>query len=245
VLNSPLRYVDPLGLYEWDASFGGSATDDELRKRKGGQKILDRRNEFRNALADAAKAATSNKLTSDQQAEIMRGGNAYGKEGEANGVTLAYGKVENGAAAETRYTTDASGKVMAFSTDANGKVTANITVTFGQGQTITGNTVAHEGSHTADRQDLGRAFERALQGSDVNLQPANLPENITKYATELRAYRVSSYVDQANGTPSEVWNQGWKAVDRDKAINTLLRTNKLYKLTPEKPGIQIYTEKQK
>jgi RHS repeat-associated protein len=43
-LNNPLKYVDPFGLYEWDASLGGSATDDDLKKRKGGQKIIDRRN---------------------------------------------------------------------------------------------------------------------------------------------------------------------------------------------------------
>ncbi|MBK7034612.1 MAG: RHS repeat-associated core domain-containing protein [Ignavibacteria bacterium] len=249
VLNSPLRYVDPLGLYEWDASLGGSATDEELKKRKGGQKILDRRNDIRNAMTDAAdqaaKGALSGRITSAESGAIFDSLAAYGSEGEANGVTLAYGKVENGAAAETRYMTDASGKVTPFSTDANGKVTAHIVVTFGEGQKITANTVAHEGSHTADRQNLGRAFERALQGSDVNLHPSNLAENITKYATELRAYRVSSYLDQATNTPSQVWNQGWKAVDRDKAINSLLKSNKLYKLTPEKPGIQIYTEKPK
>ncbi|MBK6590049.1 MAG: hypothetical protein IPG22_17330 [Acidobacteria bacterium] len=85
----------------------------------------------------------------------------------------------------------------------------------------------------ADRQNLGRAFEKSFKGSDVNLHPSNLAENITKYATELRAYRVSSYLDQATNTPSQVWNQGWKAVDRDKAINSLLKSNKLYKLTPE------------
>src|SRR4030095_5312243 len=30
-LNNPLKYIDPFGLYVWDASLGGSATDEELK----------------------------------------------------------------------------------------------------------------------------------------------------------------------------------------------------------------------
>lgn len=242
-LNNPVKFIDPTGLFIWHDSLGGSASDDQLKKLKGGQKIIDRRNEIRNAMADAVKGANSDKLAPDQQAAILRGANAFGGEGKVNGVTVGYGKVEDGAAAETKYSTDADGKVMAFSTDLNGTVTANISVTFGEGKTITGDTVAHEGSHTADRQDLGKAFERALQGSDVNLQPEDLPENVTKYETELRAYRVSSYLNQATNTTSAVWNKGWNAADRDKAIRSLLKSSKLYKLTPETPGPRIYTEK--
>src|SRR5438093_995902 len=32
VLNNPLRYTDPLGLYVWDGSLGGDTSDDEVRK---------------------------------------------------------------------------------------------------------------------------------------------------------------------------------------------------------------------
>jgi hypothetical protein len=44
-----------------------------------------------------------------------------------------------------------------------------------------------------------------------------LPENVTKYATELRAYKISSAIDQAKGNPSELWNKGWKEADKSKA----------------------------
>ena len=81
------------------------------------------------AADQAAKGALSGRITSAESGAIFDSLAAYGSEGEANGVTLAYGKVENGAAAETRYMTDASGKVTPFSTDANGKVTAHIVVT--------------------------------------------------------------------------------------------------------------------
>lgn len=240
VLNNPLRYIDPLGLYEWDASLGGSATDEELKKRKGGQKIIDRRNEFRNALSKAAADATNKSLTEAQRTAIQRSVNAYGTEGQANGVSVAFGKVTEGAAAETGYSKDATGRVNAFTTDEQGKVTAHITVTFGG--KIEEDQVAHEGSHVADRQDLGLAFERALQTTNFTLTVDDLPENITKYETEFRAYQVTSAVNQARGTPSEVWNRGWSEADRATAINKLLRTNNLYKVTPENPGGRIYRE---
>jgi RHS repeat-associated protein len=66
-LNNPLKYIDPLGLFEWDASLGGSATDEELKKRKGGQAIIDKRNEFRNAMGKAAFAVLGNTLTEKQK----------------------------------------------------------------------------------------------------------------------------------------------------------------------------------
>jgi RHS repeat-associated protein len=242
-LNNPLKYIDPLGLYEWDASLGGSATDDELKKRKGGQKIIDRRNDFRSALAKAASAGTSKSLNERQRGDINRAVKAYGTEGTANGVSVAFGKVSDGATAETGWSKDASGRVNAFTTDANLKVTANITVTF-SGDINEGD-VAHEGSHAADRQVLGSAVELALQGTDPNANIMNFPENITKYASEFRAYQVSSYVDQARGVPSGVWNRGWGEADRATAINHLLRTSRLYRLTPERPGARLYTEKDK
>lgn len=58
VLNNPLRYTDPSGLYVWDSSLGGNTTDEEVRKnfaKKQASQIISRRNEIRNALAAGAK----------------------------------------------------------------------------------------------------------------------------------------------------------------------------------------------
>jgi len=49
--------------------------------------------------------------------------------------------------------------------------------------------------------------ELALQGADPNANVMNLPENITKYASEFRAYHVSSYVNQVRGVSSESLEQ--------------------------------------
>lgn len=38
-----LKNIDPTGLYDWDASLGGSATDDELRSKDGKDKATRRR----------------------------------------------------------------------------------------------------------------------------------------------------------------------------------------------------------
>ena len=243
-LNNALRYVDPTGLYVWDASLGGSATDEELKKQKDGQKIIDRRNEFRNALAAAGSDAKDTSLTSEQRDAIQESVDSYGTEGVANGLTVAFGTVKEGAAAEVGWSKDASGRVSAFSTDDSGKVTAQITVTFG-GKITEGN-VAHEGSHAADRQALALGLERALQGTNPSLSVDDLAENVTIYETERRAYQVTSAIDQARGNSSNVWSRGWSEADRTTAIDNLLRTNKLYRLTPPGtqpgPGGQIYRE---
>ena len=250
VLNNPVRYVDPLGLYEWDASLGGSATDEELKQRKGGQKIIDRRNEFRNGLAKAAEHAMSKSLNARERAEIQRAVNSYGTEGVANGVTIATGKLHDDASGETSWTLAANGKPNAFTskldpTQTHYGVTANVTVTFDG--SIDEEGVAHEGSHIADRQELGAAVEVALNGGDPNMTIGGLPQNITKYASELRAYQISSSIVQVNNTPGQFWNRGWSEVDRRIAIDKHLLTNKLYRLSPPGtkpgPGPQLYTEK--
>jgi RHS repeat-associated protein len=233
-LNNPLKYIDPLGLYEWDASLGGSATDAELKKRKGGQKIIDRRNEFRNGLAKAAEHGMS--LSQRESAELKRSVEAYGKEGVSNGVAVGTGKLQNGALGETAFAKDASGRANPFTTTGAGpwSVTANITVTFDG--TINEDAVAHEGSHVADRLDLVAAVELLLNFGNGSGDINTLQENVTKYATEFRAYQVSSSVDQINNRTSEVWNRGWREADRTTAINKLLRESKLYKVSP--PGTQ-------
>lgn len=235
-LNNPLRYVDPLGLYEWDASLGGSASDDELKKRKGGGKIVDRRNAFRNSLAAASEAAGNTSLTERQRADIARSVGAYGKEGDANGVSIATGKTKGDASAA--FGTDAKGKPMPIVYNADGTYKTNIKVTFDE--SIDAGTVAHEGSHVADRIDLVAAIARitptAPEGQ-LTTMINNLPENLTRYATEFRAYQVSSSINQLQNRPTEVWNNGWSEADRTNGINKHLRENPIYGVRPE-PGKQ-------
>ena len=95
-LNNPLRYIDPLGLYEWDTTLGGSATDDELRKqlsKKDANKIIDRRNDIRKAIA---------KGVGSSDADVAGAYQSYGAENEANGVTIASQKPKSGGVGAVR-----------------------------------------------------------------------------------------------------------------------------------------------
>lgn len=247
-LGNPLRYTDPTGMFVWDASLGGSASDADLLKKKGGDAIVKKRNEFRAArMAAGLNALFGTNLTDSQKSEIARGVSSYGYEGKANGVVVGTGPVTKGAEAETTVGQDASGATKFFSTDQNWKVTANVRVTFGG--TITMDDVAHEGSHVADRQTLASAIERFFSSPnpDPNARIEQFSENVTKYETEFRAYQVTSALDQARGVETNVWNRGWSEADRASHINQLLRTNPLYRLTPSGttpgPGNRIYTER--
>ncbi|MGB7069151.1 MAG: hypothetical protein WBD22_06625 [Pyrinomonadaceae bacterium] len=159
---------------------------------------------------------------------------AYGKEGEVNGVSVAFGKVENGVA-ETGCTT-----TRCFTGDADGNVIPAIKITFEKNPDA--EDVAHEGSHAADRMDLKPAL---FLGSDQDY--LNSPLNITKYATERRAYAVSSYVAQAmgrserNANGTEFWNKGWSAAEREtkRRIGVDAAVKSSNNVTPEKPGARL------
>jgi RHS repeat-associated protein len=238
-LNNPVRYIDPLGLFEWDTSLGGAATDAELKKMKGGQKIIERRNEFRKAMGQAAFTVISGELTDDQQSEVIRSLRAYGGEGEANGVTVANGKTNDNEGAVTT-----SNNQDGFTADpTTGAVTPSIKVTFNEKKSIDPEGVAHEGSHVADREDLVAVLTPLMTTKDW----VKSSLNVTRYATEFRAYQVSSAVAQGRGEATynangyEYWNSGWKAAERatkmTNSINKLL--DKSYHVTQANPGSRI------
>lgn len=238
-LDNPVRYVDPLGLYEWDASLGGSASDADLSKTKSGREIVKRRNEFRQALRQAAAAMMQGKLSNKQRNEINRALTAYGGEGDANGVTIANGKVDNGETAVT-----SSGNAEGFTLNpTTGAIMPSIKVTLNKDKSIDAEAAAHEGSHVADREDLVGALTPLMSNGDWVKSALNL----TRYATETRAYQVSAAVAQGrneatyNANGYEYWNSGWKAAERDtkvrEGINKLLE--KQYKVTPSNPGPRL------
>jgi RHS repeat-associated protein len=242
-LNNPLKYIDPFGLYVWDSTLGGSLTDEELKKAKGGKEIIAKRESFRAALARAAISMLSDKISNAQRQEIFRSLNSYGQEGDANGVSIANGRVKPGADAETSSTSE-----YGFNVDPNnGALTPTIKVTLSDRKsTVDAEAVAHEGSHVADRLDLGPALTRVgLTGSTKDF--INAPENITTYQTEFRAYMVGSAVAQGSGRESynaqgiDYWNSGWRAADRETkrqaGVNRVIE--RLYNATPRAPGPRL------
>ncbi len=238
-LNSPVKYVDPLGLFVWSSSLGGSQSDDALRSAAGTDKkklkeaetIIGKRNKFRNAALDALVAGTS----SDDPNAVAQTYNAYGFEGQDNGVTVTFGKTPNGVTAET-------GPVGASLTaSANGALVASILVTISEN--ASGDdlkiAVAHEGQHVLDRQNFATAANFALAFGYPQSDILKAGFNPTVEQTETRAYRISSYVAQGLGLPNNeveghrIWDAGWRAADRatlrDRAIHDLLTSSNNYK----------------
>jgi RHS repeat-associated protein len=205
--NNPLTYVDPSGLYDWQANAGGSATDDELRK-KSGDKDVSRKD--RNAAKDALKfrdkfraalAAASGVATGSDQGALA----AYGSEGDHNGVNVG---TQLGYGAGTILNKDDS-----------------ISVNFGKD--VSGNdlavTVAHEGQHVEDGQQWVSAGHPLGTMFDMN-----------HYERETRAWGVSARIAQGlgmshfgphgGGSEYYVWNSSWHNVDHvNTAIGNIVR----------------------
>jgi RHS repeat-associated protein len=252
VSNNPLKFIDPSGLYEWNASLGGGLTDDQLRDLRDRaksfgvdpkvyQSVLDRREAFKNALATADRASNSSELSAAEQTQVRESVAAYGSEGSANGVSVGVGYLAKGVAAE------ATLNATPFPYDQNtNSVRASITVTIdddttGDNLTIA---VAHEGRHVADAQAFATALTADIASGGANAVAGSF--NRTRYERETRGYSVSSYVAQALGLPNsnyggnEIWNNSWAAADRATkraaGIQKHLKESKSYKLTPTNPG---------
>jgi len=168
-LNNPLRFSDPLGLFVWDSSLGGNASDEELRKtlaKKEANRIINRRKDIRGALKAAGKI---------KDAPVQAVVNAYGKEGDANGVAIASGSLNKRTAAQV---SRAIPEILVD--DQATKATANVLVTFDP--RISGDQLtvayAHEGQHVIDRQ----RFVATTLG-DPNAFDG--PPNVTKYRRNL------------------------------------------------------------
>jgi hypothetical protein len=220
-----LRNIDPLGLYDWDVSAGGSATDGELEARSKNKRLkkkernqakrqLEFRQRFRAALGAADDAADSNTLSADRQQQVQESVDAYGTENDGNGVIVGVRNNVRGSKAYTRLNEDDTITVM-FN---NGLKGDKLTVT-----------LAHEGRHVADAQAWLNAGHPAGGSTDLN-----------HYAREQRAWFVSSYVAQAlnlksygagGGSEYNVWKRGWKAADREtlrsRGVGNVLRYMRL------------------
>ncbi|MFV0388158.1 MAG: RHS repeat domain-containing protein [Pyrinomonadaceae bacterium] len=216
VLNNPLLYIDPLGLYEWAETAGGSATDDELLERskdktlkKEERKLAKRQYDFRQAfkagLSRGKEAAESNGLAADQKQKVQESVDSYGNENEANGVVV-------GIRLNSKGEPISSGPRAITRLNGDDTVTVDFRID-GKSDRLT-TTIAHEGRHVAD--DLAWVNAGHPTGGDTDLN---------HYFREQRGWSVSSYVGQGlnlksvsagsdnSGKSYEVWSRGWKAAE--------------------------------
>jgi RHS repeat-associated protein len=198
VLNNPLRYTDPTGLFEWDETLGGDLDDDELRKQAGTDRALrNRANNIidqRNRIRDQLKLLAESDDPSLQQAAF--GINA---ENVNNGVTISMGPVSSGHSAEESHN-------MPLRIDGNGNPLIKIQVLPGAGGRSLFLDLAHEGTHAADAQSFAWA---------TNSTP------VWGIEAELNAYRASIAAGRERGMHNvgpagspPFWSSSWSKVDQ-------------------------------
>jgi len=206
-LNNPLRYVDPTGLFEWDATLrDDTSLDSKERERR--RKLRDAFTNARNkARADADKAYNAGKISKEKYDAINDALNSYGAEGEKNGVTVGIG-TKDGKPGSTD-------PIFPINEKWNG-VTSQIEVKFDEKFLSSGSAsiaVAHEGAHVQDALIFANYYNEN-KGYELND-----PRNATQYATENRAFHVQSYLFQAMGKNDDkwgTWNKDWTKVDKSK-----------------------------
>ena len=239
-LNNPLKYIDPLGLFNWAASAGGDLTDEELeamssskslsrKERKLAKKQLKFRRRVREALEIASNGAENSQLTDEQRTRILGAVNAYGSANDQNGVIIGLGGVATGVGASTRLNDD-------------GTISVNVSEK-GKGKDL-GLNLAHEGQHVADADAF---LANGARAGDVT--------DLTHRDREIRAYEITSFLAQGLGQKSaikdiapkyEVWNKGWKIAERDtkrtRGIDRLVSEHPTYQYTDENPGARYSGE---
>jgi RHS repeat-associated protein len=177
VRNNPLSLVDPSGNYVCNDTTMSSADCDMFEN-------------YLNRLRDQAEhVADAKGYGSEEYQDLQRSIDAYGGEGEANGVTVAVNATGGYAG-----TTDSGSGNMGFSiSNPTGQDTL-VTLNSGDWGKAKGGgdlrgllaTIAHEGSHVADRTDW------AWAGSTDGASPSH-------FATEYRAYGVTTTVWESFG----------------------------------------------
>jgi RHS repeat-associated protein len=230
-LSNPLRFTDPLGLYEFDDSF------DDTQKAN-----------FRLQVADAAKRLKAiEKIytkNSDEYRDAKSALDAIGCEAGARGcaekvgqsrVIIHAGTLDEGVGAQE--VRNADGKTVTIIVDANKMRITGIDIV---------GALAHEGLHAAD---------------DIKYIDSGKTVKVSDYQMEFRAYVVTSIMDEVYATHSTrdmagksytMWDMNWRTKNpklkpvenvrsaRKESIDSLLAVpkseNGMYGFTEKEPG---------
>jgi RHS repeat-associated protein len=214
VLNNPLFYVDPSGMFE----FASNLSDDEQ------QKIV-------NAWVKLQQSLNEHKEGSKAYNNIKRSLDRLGRPGEKNGVTVAIGRTSNpDANAETDVSRIDRGKVtITFNRDKFGSAT----------EERTAGSLGHEGLHTADAfqmfsesrslNDFARKWNTNRNKWGLEFEAAFVNAGVHEAMTPETPWVVQTEVPipgKRLGLPGfdKLWDPSWKNVDRQTIENNQGRT---------------------
>ncbi|HMO82381.1 MAG TPA: RHS repeat-associated core domain-containing protein [Pyrinomonadaceae bacterium] len=237
VLNSPLRFTDPTGLFEWDASLRDNESDsDEEKKRKADIRARILAN-LELAKQRAKEALDAGRISQKKFDKINNALNAYGTPDDNNGVFV-------GIKSSSVPTLASRGDTRPFqelSSDDN-KLRAVSHVRFefiGIFENDADVAVVHEGQHIVDNNEFV-AFFNSLPSRDIAAIISD-PRTPREYGLENNAFHTQSYYFEALGADDKkwgTWNKGWKKKDeteqqkkRQDAINKTIKSG--YGLTPD------------
>jgi RHS repeat-associated protein len=227
-LNNPLRYLDPRGLYSWDAALGGAKADKDVS-----EDIRTKRQAFRDALT-ASRDAASKVTDSNDRTLATRSVNSYGTENDGNDVKI-------GILDDARKQRNVGGHTRADYSSNFKKASISATFDFDKPDKLM-HIVSHESSHVLENQDFAAAATKDLTKAkgDANV-------NLTTFDAEHRGYTVESIIAQAAGektvrySSGRIWDHNWAPAEistkRSAAIDALVE--KAYGVTRASPGRRI------
>jgi hypothetical protein len=194
VLNNPLRFVDPTGLYNLENT---CAQDD----KKCNKKFNENAERLKKSVEKLQKAVDKVK-DPVQKARLQAALKALGTENDGNNVTVAFGALKR----------DAAGDTKTFYNEQTGQI--GFKVTFDPSK-ISGTNeqaidAAHEGTHIADTSDP------RFSNPDTTLSP--FQQEYRSYQTSAWAASALGLSSLAyGGGKYPIWNSSWAAVD-DKVL---------------------------
>ena len=212
-LDNPLKYIDPTGLYVCDG------TDSECAS-------------FATALESLRVARDTFTPDTGEYKRLDASIAAYGDEGIDNGVSVTFSNLVGREGITDIQMNEFRGFKVSTETNPNGQ---DITVTFTRRLTADnfalGMMAVHEGDHVAGGSALARALLMNLGGNASAGVLESLSLNPTVYASERRAYEVTSFAVQGfnrlyNDVPgyqvngAEIWNHAWRQPDINTSRNS-------------------------
>ena len=233
VLNNPLYYIDPDGLYEC------TGTKDQCTA------LRDSLTGAKNRLVDIAKQYGKN---SDEYKKTERALNSYGCESKGGNCVDANGKTvldANGKAVK-----DTSGISVDFklngagaTTSLNGKtINISFTKSFSGSEPLYQGLVGNEGSNAADAQDFlatGKSVSKYQSEYDSALVQAVIGEFVARDDKKWNNFAFTINPTKGQSRNIDVWNKSWVTPDlktlranRQNNLNTFLKEDKQYLLTP-------------